>query len=118
MHEYSLIRSLIEQLPDVLEAGELPRLRKITLASGPLSGVEPLLALEAFEQLKIEAGLPDCQLVIQDEPLAARCDACHSTFEIENFRFICPDCGHTQVTVISGESVRIQSVTVAQDTPA
>ena len=118
MHEYSLVRSLLSQLPEVVPSQDWPRLRIVTLAAGPLSGFEPLLASEAFEQLKMDYGLDGCRLEVEEETLRASCRSCVRDFEVEAFRFLCPDCGSGDVDVISGDGVRIASVTLVQTTDA
>jgi hydrogenase nickel incorporation protein HypA/HybF len=114
MHEFSLVRSLLAQLPEILPRDDWHRLRVITLAAGPLSGFEPLLASEAFEQLKIGSGLDACRLEIEQEALRAQCRDCGHPFDVEAFRFRCPNCASARVDVISGESVRIATVTLVQ----
>ena len=107
MHEISLVRSLLEQVDRIVTEQGGRAAVEIRVEIGPLSGVEPLLVKAAFLQL---AG--DGTLIIDEVPLTTRCDSCHTEFEVESFRFVCPDCGSRETSVVRGDAFRLMSVTV------
>lgn len=107
MHEFSLVRSLLEQVDRiVIEQGGRAAV-EVRVEIGPLSGVEPLLVKEAFTQL---AG--KTTLIVDEVALAARCDSCQVEFELDTFRFVCPRCGNRETSVVRGDAFRLMSVTV------
>ncbi|XZE56808.1 hydrogenase maturation nickel metallochaperone HypA [Planctomycetaceae bacterium SH139] len=112
MHEFSVIRSLLNQLPQFVPGVPSVDLREIFISVGPLSGIEPLLAEAAFEQLRDSAGLGACRLTIEHVPLLACCGECQQTFEVESFRFVCPHCESSEVQITSGDAVIIKAVRV------
>ena len=68
MHEFSLVRSLLEQVDRlVIEQGGRAAV-EVRVEIGPLSGVEPLLVKAAFTQLN-----GDATLIIDEVPLTTRC---------------------------------------------
>ena len=107
MHEVSLVRSLLEQVDRIVTLQGGRAAVEVRVEIGPLSGVEPLLVKEAFAQL---AG--DATLIIDEVPLSARCQSCHTEFEVESFRFVCPQCGSRETSVVRGDAFRLMSVTV------
>lgn len=112
MHEFSLTRSLLTQVAEIVRGEGGGTVREIRIRCGPLSGVEPLLMREAFEILRREGPMADAKLRIIEEGLSARCDGCGGAFEPERFCFVCPHCGSHQTTAVSGDSVVIESVVV------
>lgn len=107
MHEVSLVRSLLEQVDRIVTSQGGRAAVEVRVEIGPLSGVEPLLVKEAFVQL---AG--NGTLIIDEVPLTARCDSCHTEFEVESFRFVCPRCDSRETCVVRGDAFRLMSVTV------
>ena len=67
MHEFSLVRSLLEQVGRIVTSQGGRAAVEVRVEIGPLSGVEPLLVKAAFAQL---AG--DGTLIIDEVPLTAR----------------------------------------------
>lgn len=107
MHEVSLVRSLLEQVDRIVAEQGGRAAVEVRVEIGPLSGVEPLLVKEAFTQL---AG--DGTLIIDEVTLTARCDSCHTEFELESFRFVCPHCDSRETHIVRGDAFRLMSVTV------
>lgn len=118
MHEYSLVRSLLRQVQTILQHEGSVKATEITLAIGPLAGVEPVLFQEAFEQLAPSFGVADAELAIRETVLTARCDECKHDFEVQRFLFQCPLCQARNVRVISGEEIRLLDITVIEEREA
>ena len=121
MHEFSLVRSLLEQVDEIVISNHGRSAKEIHVEIGPLSGVEPLLVKEAFEQLSGSRSRETSirvltnsatTLVIDEVPLTARCQDCCTEFELSNFRFICPNCGGRETRILRGDAFRLMSVTI------
>ncbi len=113
MHEASLVRSLLNQVTDLARQHGGGSVTEIRVEIGPLAGVEPLLVRSAFEQLVCGTELDDATLVIDEVPLVARCETC-GEFAVDGFRFRCPGCDASRVTVVRGDEFRIASFTFAE----
>jgi hydrogenase nickel incorporation protein HypA/HybF len=112
MHEYSLARSLLNQV-DALRRGQPGgRVLAVKVRVGEFSGVEPELLASAFENLSVETELGGARLEMERVPLAIRCETCGSDGEVRRFRFVCPLCGSRSVRVIAGEELFLDSVTM------
>ncbi len=112
MHEFSLVRSLLEQVDRIVVSNHGRTAVEVRVELGPLSGVEPLLVKEAFTQLVAASHHRDAVLVIDEVPLTARCQSCHTEFELEGFRFLCPNCDSRETSVIRGDKFRLMDVTI------
>ena len=117
MHEVSLVQSLLNQVERLREAHGGTTVTRIEVEIGPLSGVEPVLVREAFDLLVADSDWPAAELVIDEVPLSARCKQCDATFNIESFRFECPQCGSRAVNVTRGDQFRLLNVTLETPQP-
>lgn len=112
MHERSLVRSLIEQVNEELRNRSLGPLRGIRLELGEFSGVEPSLLQLAFDEMARDAWGHDVKLDLEIISLSAQCLTCDKIFQVEGFRFVCPDCHGTDVQIRSGEQMQLVSLDV------
>ena len=94
MHEFSLVRSLLEQVERIVTEQGGRAAVEVRVEIGPLSGVEPLLVKEAFSQLSV-----DTTLIIDEVPLMASCHSCAREFELKEFRFACPHCSSRETSI-------------------
>lgn len=114
MHEASLVRSLLQQVEQLLRAHGGAAVQNITVEVGPLSGVEPLLVLEAFQRLAPDSpAAAAATLQIEEVALEAACGDCGSGFQVHSFRFQCPACGSQAVRVTGGDEFRLLSIGIA-----
>ncbi len=114
MHEHSLVRSLLKQVEQIQREHEAECVVEVRVEIGPLSGVEPLLVSQAFEQLSSAGTVAGARLVIQNSPLLARCTTCDTEFEVIGFVFRCADCGGN-VQVVQGDRFQLVSVSLQFD---
>lgn len=112
MHEFSLVKSLLAQSTHLLREHGGLAVESIRVELGPLSGVEPMLVQSAFDQLVNSSPCRGAALNIIEIPLICQCQACDHTFEMEDFRFVCPTCASRSVRIVSGDEFRIVDVTI------
>ena len=117
MHEFSLVRSLLRQVRQIVSEQPVQELQQVSVSIGPLSGVEPELVQSAFEQLAESFGFPHAKLSIVRTTLEACCAECGECFSVQSFKFQCPSCRSRSVQVTSGEDFRLIDVTVIEDRP-
>ena len=48
-------------------------------------------------------------------PLECHCDECRDDFAVNEFRFECPKCKSGSVSIIRGEGIILDSVTLERD---
>jgi hydrogenase nickel incorporation protein HypA/HybF len=114
MHECSLVRGLISHVLHVIESNTPCSVQEVVVSAGPLSGVEPLLVEQAFDQLKSDAGLGGCRLLVEVTELMADCESCRCSFAVQDFVFRCPNCNSSSITVTAGDEFRLLRVKVLE----
>lgn len=115
MHEYSLVRSLLRQIRQILSDQPIQGLQQVSVSIGPLSGVEPELVQIAFDELVASFGFPGATLSIVRTTLEACCNGCGECFTVQSFQFQCPSCRSRSVRVTGGEDFRLIDLTVVED---
>lgn len=113
MHEFSLASAILAQSQEVARKHGDGDLREVVVSIGPLSGVEPLLLVSAFDQLTADAQLHCIRLTIEQTPLAVLCRDCKEASELLEFDFHCPSCGGTELQVLSGDQMILKRVELA-----
>lgn len=100
MHEYSLARALLNQVEQVFRREEAVGVRRVDVTIGQFSGVDPDLLRMAFEDLNQQSPFAAVELLIEKVDLEVRCDRCSTEFQVEQFRFVCPNCECGSVKVL------------------
>jgi hydrogenase nickel incorporation protein HypA/HybF len=115
MHERSLVAALLEQVVRVARVQRAASVRGVCLHVGELAGVEPVLVESAFHELKTAPVSPDCRLTLRHVPLTARCRSCAETVILERLHFQCPCCCSTSLDLIDGDTVRLESIEIEDE---
>lgn len=115
MHEASLVRALLRQVEELMQQHRATGVKEVKVTVGEFSGVEPQLLESAFARQVPETLARGSQLVVERAALQAQCPACSHEFAIEHFRFVCPLCGNTELTITGGEELMLESVTMEAD---
>jgi hydrogenase nickel incorporation protein HypA/HybF len=112
VHERSLAQALWAQAESLRREHRAARVLAVHVAVGELAGVEPELLRSAFDLLVASSGAAGTQIEMERVPLEARCDDCGVEFPVHRFHFLCPACGSKGVTVLRGEHLILQAVTL------
>lgn len=115
MHERSLVATILKQVERIAREQRALRIRTIRLQVGELAGVEPILVQSAFDELKAETISPDCVLMIEHVPLTARCRDCERVVILKELRFQCPCCHSTSLDIVEGDTVRLASIEIEEE---
>jgi len=111
MHEVSLVRSIFRTLEEEFPAEKIDRLVQVNLRVGLLSNVEPVLMQTAFQALaEAEVKYRDVVLEIETVPVTIFCDSCQLTSEVQQYKFVCANCGQLNNNVVQGTELLIHQV--------
>jgi hydrogenase nickel incorporation protein HypA/HybF len=121
MHELSIALSVLEvaeekcaSLAPVGGDGKLA-VAAIHLKLGPLAGVVKDALLSAFEVAREGSPFPDCELIIEDVPLVARCPKCLTNRPIHSPQErLCPVCGAPCLEIVSGTEMEVTALEVCE----
>lgn len=86
------------------------------LELGELACVEPETLAFAFQVVALGTAAEGCELLVERLPLVVRCAACGREGEADPAVLVCPACGGTPLTVLSGRELRLASIDV-EDQP-
>lgn len=113
MHERSLARSILRQIEELGSQYSKQRITSVELEVGLMSGVDAELLGNALQDEQTNE-VHSVAFVLQVVPLQANCSACQSSFEMEDFSFVCVKCGANDLEITHGDSVQIMTVTLEE----
>ena len=109
MHELAIAEGVVETVTERLPGAKVTR---VHLEIGALSGVVADSIRFCFDLATEGTGLAGAELDISEPPARCRCRSCDSEFVPDGPIVLCP-CGSPDVAVLSGEQLKIVSVSVA-----
>ena len=107
MHEMALAEGILSV---VLDASAGAIVRKVELQVGALQLVVPESLRFSFELVSAGTPAEGAVVEVRETPARLRCRACRSETLLRQPPFQCERCASTDVTVISGDEVIVESV--------
>jgi hydrogenase nickel incorporation protein HypA/HybF len=113
MLEVYLIRNIIEIVQEQLALNNNPPLKKIQMTVGKYYPFNIEAFIQSFKiAVKDKFLRDDFEFNIIQPPMTARCNVCKDTFEVIDFIFLCPTCKGHDLTLLSGDELRIDFLEV------
>ena len=112
MHEMSLCESILDILKERAAEDNFTRVRRVAVAIGPLSCVEPEALKFGFDVIMKGTLAEGAILEISRPPAEAFCLACLKTVPVAQRFDTCPECGSDALQVTSGEDLKIRELEV------
>ena len=110
MHELSIISNLLGIIEEVAEEHHLTKITTVKLQLGKLQQIVPEALTFAFttvsEGTKAEGAILDVEYV----PITMQCNACQTQFIVEEHLYLCPACEHTDLTMLHGAEILLESL--------
>ena len=110
MHELSIMKDLLRQLVSLSEMHGLQRVDEVEVDVGELRLMVPEIMQEIFTQISKETPLEHANLIIREIKARGRCLKCDKEFSPEITSYQCPMCHDTEVEIIQGNDIVIQSI--------
>jgi hydrogenase nickel incorporation protein HypA/HybF len=114
MHEVAICQSIIQSLETELEESQYENLREVHVKAGVLSCVEPSILQHVFKFMIVDTPLQHCTLKVERVEVLAECGYCETRFNVEQYRFICPQCGKPVEKIIEGNELQIYKIILEQ----
>lgn len=115
MHELGITKRILDiALKTAAEQGA-SRIKSIRLRIGEWTSIDPDCIQFYFDAIAAETAAEKATLVVERVPLAAKCSTCGSPFVPANLTFRCPGCGGSDVEIVSGREMYVESVEVEQN---
>lgn len=107
MHEMALAEGILQV---VLDAAEDQKVRRVRLQVGRLQMVVPDSLQFSFELVAEGTVAAGAALETEETPARLRCGQCGAESELDLPPFNCRHCGASDIEVISGDEVMVDSV--------
>jgi hydrogenase nickel incorporation protein HypA/HybF len=118
VHELSVCQSLMREVQRVAAENDANAVMAITVAVGPLSGVEAPLLERAFTIARAGTIAEDATFTVEVLPVTVWCSACGVETQVPVNALLCGQCGTWQVDLRSGSELLLKRVELASDAPA
>ena len=112
MHEFSIASAVVDT---AVRHAAGRRVTVVTVRCGRLRQVVPDSLEFAFGILSRETPCEGARLEQQVVPARLRCGACKHEFEIDLPVFRCAACSSTDVEVLTGEELEVESIDVSEE---
>ncbi|MDP4127199.1 MAG: hydrogenase maturation nickel metallochaperone HypA [Bacillota bacterium] len=112
MHEMSLMGGVFEVIEQTLTQHEVKRVLIVKLKVGELTNAEPDALEMAFEAYSKDTKCEGAELIVERVPVYGRCRNCQYEFSVKTMLFLCPNCRNTDIEVIQGEELLLESLEV------
>jgi hydrogenase nickel incorporation protein HypA/HybF len=112
MHELALCESVLDIIESEAKKQHFARVKTVWLEIGALSCVEPEAMQFCFDVVMKKTLVEGASLQINLMPGVAWCRHCQKAVPISQRFEPCPDCGHYQLSIVSGDEMRIKQLEV------
>jgi hydrogenase nickel incorporation protein HypA/HybF len=110
MHEYSVTKSLVDLCNQEADKNNLKKIYKITVKIGKFTGFSPDSITFYFGYLKPNTKCMDAEIMFEEVPIRIKCHDCQQESVLDEPLFLCPHCGKTNITVMSGREFYVESI--------
>jgi hydrogenase nickel incorporation protein HypA/HybF len=116
MHEMGIALQIVQIATDSLPAdlGEA-RVAAVNLKIGKLAAVVPESLRLCFDVAVKDTPIAGANLVIEEVPVVASCNDCHTQWTIDEPVFICKTCQSGSLEILSGRELDIESIEVVEE---
>ena len=111
MHELSLCQAIAES---VTRHADGRPVSAVAVRIGHLRQVVPDSLLFSWEMLTTGSDLEGSVLEVEHVPATIECDRCSATTTLDMPIMLCGACGHSDVTVLTGEELLVVSLNLTE----
>lgn len=111
MHEMAIAQSILDIVVQHA-AQQTGKVTRIKLQVGQMTQVVPEALQFGFQALAQGTVAEGALLEIDRIPVTIRCHSCQQTFQLEQFRFICPECQASKVELLTGRELAVEYLEV------
>lgn len=112
MHEFSVAQGIMDIAEKEMLKANATGIRELELEIGTLAGIEFESLQFALKALVANTVFEQMQIVIHKPAGRARCDECHTEFEVSSFIAQCPSCKGFKCSIFQGKELRVKSIVI------
>ncbi|MEO0205753.1 MAG: hydrogenase maturation nickel metallochaperone HypA [candidate division WOR-3 bacterium] len=110
MHEYSVTKSLVDLCNQEAEKHKIEIIKLIKLRLGKFTGFSSDAINFYFDYLKKGTRCEKAKIEFFEIPIRIKCTDCNYQNSIEEPIFLCPNCGKTNIEILSGREFYVESI--------
>ncbi len=111
MHEMGLAQNIFDIVLRTAQQNGVGKVLRINVRAGQLRGIVPEQLQFCFGFVARESPLVEgAELAIETLPIEGRCKSCKKEFPVEEYRFVCPECGHEDIEVLQGMELLVSNI--------
>jgi hydrogenase nickel incorporation protein HypA/HybF len=110
MHELGIVYEVIKVVDLFVKENAIVKVDKIVLEIGQLSQAIPRFIEECYPAAVSETPYEETKLEIISLPAEGKCQNCEEVYNIVEHRRICPVCGGTDYTLLTGQEFNIKEI--------
>lgn len=111
MHEMGLAQNIFDIVLRTAEQNGVGKILRINIRAGQLRGIVPEQLQFCFGFVAKESEVVDgAQLVIETVPIKGKCKSCQHEFDVEEYRFVCPECEHEDIDILQGMELLVSNI--------
>jgi len=112
MHELAITENMLEIALEQAEKSDAREIKKISVVIGEMTGIVEQCVQFYFGFLGKDTIAEKAVLSFKRVPTMARCRKCGKEFQVEEFAWACPKCGHNELEVTAGKELFVESIEV------
>lgn len=112
MHEFTLAQGIFDTIDHYIKDKNIKTVLSVRLKIGKLRKVLPESLIFCFGVIAKDSKAEEAKIIIENVDIIGRCKSCMSEFIIHNYSFVCDNCGHSNVELIKGNELFIESMEV------
>ena len=111
MHEMGLAQNIFDIVLRTAEQNNVGKVLRINVRAGQLRGIVPEQLQFCFGFVARESPVMEgAELAIETLPIKGRCKSCNHEFPVEEYRFVCAQCGHEDIEVLQGMELMVSNI--------
>jgi len=117
LHELTIAENIITLVEDEIEKRQIvQKISRIVFVAGKLNAIIPESLTFGFNTIKKEhSDLANAELVIRILPIKIRCLSCGAESTIDEPEFVCQNCSGTEIEMLSGSEMFIESIEINEE---
>ena len=110
MHELGMITNIFTIIDQVAQENHLIKIHRIKLKLGKLQQIVPEMLTFAFDAVAQDTIAEGAMLDVEYVPIRMKCNHCEQEFIVDDHIYICPECSHTNLTMLQGMEIILESL--------
>ena len=112
MHEISITQNILDDVEQSLSNAQYSKVINIKIKVGEFTALDPTSLQFCYKALTTGTKFENTELLIEIIPLVGYCNNCNKELHIDNFLFVCGECGSNNIDIISGQELILSEINV------